>query len=196
MAVAYVLLAAGSSSRMGYEKLTVPLAGRSPLQRLAAVLRERACIVVTSERLRETCAQLFAGATIVVNERPQDGMTSSLRVALPAAIEYDRIGVLLGDKPLISNATLEELERIAIASECDIVFPVSARGEPGHPVYLSRRAMQAAALLPNGDTLRRLRDDTSLTQRAVECADAGAFVDIDTEADRANAERYALETES
>jgi CTP:molybdopterin cytidylyltransferase MocA len=193
MAVAYVLLAAGSSSRMGYEKLTAPLARRSPLERLAAVLCQRASIVVTSERLQETCAQLFAGAPIVVNKRPQDGMTSSLRAALPAAAGYDRIGVLLGDKPLISNATLEELERIAIASECDVVFPMSARGEPGHPVYLSKRAMQAAALLPNGDTLRHLRDDPSLTQRAVECADPGAFVDIDTEADWSNAERYALE---
>jgi CTP:molybdopterin cytidylyltransferase MocA len=47
--------------------------------------------------------------------------------------------------------------------------------------------------LPNGDTLRALRTDSSLAIRAVECHDAGAYLDIDTEADVAEAEELARE---
>jgi CTP:molybdopterin cytidylyltransferase MocA len=176
---------------MERDKLTSPLAGRSPLQRLAVVLQGRVVVVVTTASRLETCTQLMPNATALVNGRPQDGMTSSLRVSLEAVADYECAGVVLGDKPLLERATLGLLESIVSLSASDIVYPESEAGVPGHPVYLSRRARAHVAELPNGDTLRELRGLALLTSTAVPCEDAGAFLDIDTQDDWLRAERFA-----
>jgi CTP:molybdopterin cytidylyltransferase MocA len=175
---------------MGHDKLTSPLAGRSPLERLAVLLNGRATAIVTTPSGLETCKQLMPNAIALVNERPQDGMTSSLRVALRALEEYDYAGVLLGDKPLLEPATLDALESVVSWSPLDIVYPQSETGVPGHPVYLSIRARAHVPALPDGDTLRELRGRAVLTSTAVPCDDAGAFLDIDTEDDWIRAERF------
>lgn len=130
-------------------------------------------------------------ATALVNERPRDGMTPSLRAALESVAEYESVGVLLGDKPLLASATLDRFESIVSWSPLDIVYPQSETGVPGHPVYLSRRARAHVGKLPNGDTLRELRRHAILTSTTVPCDDAGAFLDIDTEDDWLRAERFA-----
>lgn len=191
MRFAYVVLAAGSSSRMGRDKLTSRLAGTSPLERLAALLNGRAAAIVTIASRLEACEQLMPDAVAIVNERPQDGMTSSLRVSLESVADYDCVGVLLGDKPLLARATLDRLESMVAWSPLDIVYPESESGVPGHPVYLSRRARASVQELPNGDTLRELREHALLTSTGIPCEDAGAFLDIDTEDDWLRAERFA-----
>ncbi|MEO7202538.1 MAG: nucleotidyltransferase family protein [Candidatus Tumulicola sp.] len=191
MRFAYVVLAAGSSRRMGRDKLTSPLSGRSPLERLAALLNGRAVVIVTTASRLETCQQLMPNAIVLVNERPQDGMTSSLRVSLEAVADHECIGVLLGDKPLLARATLDRLESLVSRSPLDVVYPQSETGVPGHPVYLSRRARAHVAELPSGDTLRELRGHAVLTSTAIPCDDAGAFLDIDTQDDWLRAERFA-----
>ena len=190
MHFAYVVLAAGSSSRMGRDKLISPLAGRSPLERFAALLNGRAVAIVTTPSRLEICRQLMPHAIVLVNDRSQDGMTSSLRVSLEAVADYECVGVMLGDKPLLERATLDRLEWIVSWSPLDIVYPQSEAGVPGHPVYLSRRAREHVAELPNGDTLRELRRNPVLTLAAIPCDDAGAFLDIDTEGDWVRAERF------
>jgi CTP:molybdopterin cytidylyltransferase MocA len=178
---------------MGSDKLSRALAGRSPLERIRRLLAGRSVVLVVSKERSQTYAAQIPQARIVVNERPQDGMTSSLRSAIPLLGHCDRIGIMLADKPLLLRATLERLERDAATSQHDVVYPISNAGEPGHPVFLSRNAAETAMQLPNGDTLRALRTDSSLAIRAVECHDAGAYLDIDTEADVAEAEELARE---
>jgi CTP:molybdopterin cytidylyltransferase MocA len=176
---------------MGSDKLSLPIDGVSPLERIARLLVERTVVLVTSEALYERHASLMPSSTVVVNERPQDGMTSSLRAAAPLVAESDRTGVLLGDKPLLLRSTLERLENQAASLESDVAYPQSGSAQPGHPVYLSHRAILTATRLPDGDTLRMLRSDPSLSTSTIECADPGAYFDIDIEEDRLVAERLA-----
>jgi CTP:molybdopterin cytidylyltransferase MocA len=176
---------------MGRDKLSLPLDTISPLERIARLLTGRHVIVVTSQAHSDSHRALMPKATVVVNERPQDGMASTLRAAAELVAESDRTGILLGDKPLLLRSTLERLENQIALLECDVAYPRSSSGEPGHPVYLSAKALRAATLLPNGDSLRMLRNDPSLATSALECADAGAYLDIDTEEDWLAAERYA-----
>ncbi len=176
---------------MGRDKLTSQLAGTSPLERLAALLNGRAAAIVTTASRLEACKQLMPDAVALVNERPQDGMTSSLRVSLESVADYDCVGVLLGDKPLLARATLDRLESMVAWSPLDIVYPESESGVPGHPAYLSRRARASVQRLPNGDTLRLLREHALLTSTGIPCEDAGAFLDIDTEDDWLRAESLA-----
>jgi CTP:molybdopterin cytidylyltransferase MocA len=187
----YVVLAAGASRRMGRDKLSIPVGGGSPLERLSRLLVGRAVVLVSSERhLAEYTSQIPA-ATAIVNDSPQNGMTSSFRVAVPFLGDCDRAGVFLADKPLLLRATLERLENDVAIATSDSIYPQSGAGEPGHPVYLSRRAIEAAARLPDGDTLRAIRSDATLSTLAIPCDDPGAYLDIDTEEDWVAAERLA-----
>jgi CTP:molybdopterin cytidylyltransferase MocA len=116
-------------------------------------------------------------ATLLLNDAPELGMSHSLALAhrfLPADLA---LIVLLGDKPLLDRALVETI--CAAAAGADIAYPI--RGdEPGHPVFLSPNARSHIDALPAGDTLRLLRAQPDLRQRAVETNDRAAFFDVDT----------------
>jgi molybdenum cofactor cytidylyltransferase len=195
-----VILAAGLGTRMGGEKLTrrfragtildavidacagfptVVIASRSAT---AAVLRLRDASHRSAAVLRLRDASHRSAQDdieVIVNDEPERGMAHSLRLA-DQAIPSDRaIGVLLGDKPLVTKALVRTL--IAV-DDADVIFP-ERNGVPGHPVVFSAKARALIVDLPDGDTLQRLRDDPSVTRHAVPVADDGAYVDVDTEDD-------------
>lgn len=193
--VAYVVLAAGGSTRMGFAKATAPLAGRSPLQRLVDVLEDRPVTIVTSEASSAAVRSVAGSARVLVNPDPALGMTSSLRIAHAAIEAGAALGVLLADKPLLSRATLERCERMLETSRGDVLYAVYA-GTAGHPVYFGPRARARLGALAAGDTLRALRDDPALVRIACPCDDEGVVVDLDTpeawnDAERRLAKRHS-----
>ncbi len=190
----YVVLAAGGSERMGFDKVTTPLAGRAPLARIAATLGKRSTIVVTRLELRAACVQAAPHASVLINPTPERGMSSSLKVANGAIAADATIGVLLADKPFLHEATLAALESELASRPRDVLYPVDDGGVSGHPVYFGPRARARLAELPDGDTLAQLRNEASLTRGAVLCRDEGAFADVDSpDAWRAAEERLVKE---
>jgi CTP:molybdopterin cytidylyltransferase MocA len=177
--IVYVILAAGGSTRMGFAKATAPLAGRSPLLRLADVLAGRAVTIVTSESASAGVRAVAGSASVLVNPDPDLGMTSSLRVADAAIDAGATLGVILADKPFLQRETLETCERALESAHCDVLYPVFA-GTGGHPVYFRPPARARLAALAAGDTLRALRDDPMLVRAACECDDEGVALDLDT----------------
>ena len=183
------MLAAGGSVRMGFAKVTTPLAGVSPIERLARVLEGRMVAVVTSEALRAACARAMPAADVFVNDRPEGGMNASLLVANGAVEAGACLGVMLADKPFVHPQTLDRCERaFEEAPDCDVLFPV-CDGERGHPVYFAPSARARLNELGTGDTLRAVRDDPHLWQVEVECDDVGVLIDLDTPAAWRAAER-------
>ncbi|HYL27840.1 MAG TPA: NTP transferase domain-containing protein [Candidatus Nitrosotalea sp.] len=170
------MLAAGTSSRAGKQKLVADFRGRPMIEyAIAAAGRWRPLVVAGAE-----VAAYLAGRTdveLVRNDEPQRGMSHSLALANLALPEQIPIVVLLGDKPLVSEALIATI--CDAAGDADFVYPIT-KGEPGHPVWLSASARARIAVLPEGDTLRTLRDDATLVARAVETADPGASFDVDT----------------
>jgi CTP:molybdopterin cytidylyltransferase MocA len=185
---------------MGFAKVTTPLAGASPLERLGKILAGRAVAIVTTDTLRDECLRALPAASVFVNPAPQAGMTSSLLVAHQALDPEATLGVLLADKPFVREETLELCERVYEAEAvCDVLFPTLG-GERGHPVYFSPRARARLAAAPAGDTLRAVRDDPQLHAIAVESDDPGIVIDLDTpeawhEAERRIASEGAVEKE-
>ena len=118
-------------------------------------------------------------ANVVVNPAPELGMTSSLLVADREIEGNATLGVLLGDKPFVTEATLALCEAALAGAPCDIAFP-TLEDEPGHPVYFTRKARALLPEIPAGDTLRALRDHPSLLQLRIACADRGILTDLDT----------------
>jgi len=180
--IVYIVLAAGASSRMGFDKVFEPLEGRSPLERIASALGERdAFVVVPPERIDDAVRQAPLALTIV-NDQPARGMSYSLKVALNALPPDRHFAVLLGDMPLVDEPLLEAIER-GFGDEADVAYPVDAGGQPGHPVLFAARARAAIAALPDGDTLSTARDAQSLARVAIPYEHRGAFVDLDDPSD-------------
>jgi CTP:molybdopterin cytidylyltransferase MocA len=171
-----VVLAAGTSSRVGKQKLLLQFHGKTLIEYPIAAAQAWNPIVVAGP---EVAAYLVGRSDVEVvrNDEPQLGMSHSLSLANKRAESDAALIVLLGDKPLVRRALIEAI--CSAAGNADVVYPVH-EGVPGHPVWLSARARKFIGDLPGGDTARALREHPELRQRAVQTADHGATFDVDT----------------
>ncbi len=167
---------------MGFDKTVTPLGLRSPLARLAEALGRRRAIIVVPPHLADEAARVAPGACIVINGEPARGMSHSLHLALSSIDRESPFGVLLGDMPSMTGATIERTEAM-LGGDVDVAFPVDSAGTPGHPVIFSARARPIVEALPDGDTLRIARDDASLRRASWRCHDRSAFLDLDVPSD-------------
>jgi molybdenum cofactor cytidylyltransferase len=184
-----IILAAGSSSRMGRPKalLACDSAGTTFVRRLAATLTTGGCeevLVVVGHEPDAILADLesFDGVLrIVLNRRWQDGQLSSLIAALDVV---DRPGVAaaavaLVDSPLVSPATVARLREVHRTTRALIVRP-SRDGQHGHPVLFDRALfdeLRHADPALGAKAIIRAHTDAIVN---VPVDDEGAFHDIDT----------------
>jgi molybdenum cofactor cytidylyltransferase len=175
-AVRAVILAAGTSSRVGRQKLLMDFRGRPLIEYSIEAAQSWSPLVVGGRDV----AEYLAGRNDVVlvrNDQTELGMSHSLRLASRALPADFAMIVLLGDKPLVGRRLIETM--CAAAGNADVAYPLRGE-EPGHPVWISSHARRYIDDLPPGDTLRFLRAHPDLTQVAVQTADPGAFFDVDT----------------
>jgi molybdenum cofactor cytidylyltransferase len=170
-----VVLAAGSSSRMGAQKLLLDIGGRPMLARALEACSHLPTVAVISEAARPALAG-YPAVRIVVNDAPERGMAHSLRLADAAIDPAESLLVLLGDKPLVSQPLVDAIR--AARDGADVCYPV-AHGISGHPVAFSPKARTFIAAVPDGESLHGLRDQPSLTRRALPIDDPGAYADVD-----------------
>lgn len=111
-AVSAVILAAGRASRMGAEKLLLPL-GEKPILRHVVESVERAgmleIVVVVNPRNRDAITELLLdlGGRVVCNERFQDGIATSIAAGTAAVSDESQALVLVqGDQPLVTSEML------------------------------------------------------------------------------------------
>ncbi|MHB8148229.1 MAG: nucleotidyltransferase family protein, partial [Vulcanimicrobiaceae bacterium] len=177
----YVILAAGSSTRMGFDKAIEPLAGRSPLERVVLALGDRDVIVVVPTRLAAAAVRIAPNAQIVCNDEAERGMVHSLRLALTLVARDRCFGVLPADMAAMTEATIARTES-TLRNGIDVAYPVRTDGVGGHPVLFASTMRRLVEELPEGDTLRRARD--AAPERATWlCIDSSAFLDLDHPAD-------------
>jgi len=112
--IAAVVLAAGQSSRMGRNKLLLPLGGTTVLRRAVGTALEAGLAPVfvvlghESDRVREALDGL--PCTPILNEDYALGMNTSVRKGFRAVPDDAAAGVvLLGDMPFVIPAMIEEL---------------------------------------------------------------------------------------
>jgi molybdenum cofactor cytidylyltransferase len=172
MIIAAVVLAAGMASRMGRQKLLLPVAGGRPLIRLS-VERVLAAglddVVVVLGRDADAVGAALAGLPVrtVVNPRYAEGQSTSLRAGLDALPpETEAVVVALGDQPLPDHTLIGQLVSAFRASGRPIVVPRYRDGR-GNPVLF------AAGLF---DELRAVTGDTG--GRGVVASDPGRVAEV------------------
>ncbi len=144
-----IVLAAGSSTRMGRPKQLLPLAGQPLLQHVlsaaaASCLDE--VIVVLGFCAEEIGAALDlpASVRVVVSADSVEGQSASLRAGLRAAApRATAAAILLGDQPDITRELIDGVAAAFLAAGKPVARPVylarNGRRIPGHPVFLARR---------------------------------------------------------
>ncbi len=173
---------------MGRPKATLAVGGQTLLERALAAAAAYRTVVLVCELPEDAVALLERmrrerDLIIVANDAPQRGMSHSLALA-DAAIGFRdaALAVLLLDTPFVDAALVARV--IAARGDADVAYPLRA-GTPGHPVVFGPRAREAIASLPDGDTLRTLRDDSRWRRVTLAVTDDAPFRDIDTPNDYA-----------
>lgn len=184
--VAGVVLAAGSSSRMGSNKLLLELAGETLLRRAArralAAGLDPVLVVLghDAERARSELSGLSCRA--VVNADHARGMNTSLGVGLGAVpVEAVAAVVALADMPLVTVDMLAELVRRYRASTAPLV--VSDYGGTVAPPVLYDRALFHELQGLEGDGGGRRAVERRRGEALAVSWPAEALVDLDEPAD-------------
>lgn len=183
-----LLLAAGSASRFGSDKLRhalphgVPIAVQSArhlkleLPRVVAVVRPESSAEL-SQALRE------AGCEVTVCEKASEGMGASLACAARAAGEADGYLIALADMPFLRRTTIAAV-RNALASGARLAAPYF-RARRGHPVALAGVFYKDLLMLEGDAGARRLVSDNESDLVKIPVGDPGVIRDIDTPGDLA-----------
>jgi molybdenum cofactor cytidylyltransferase len=190
MRVTAVVLAAGASSRFGSPKLTAPLAGRPVLQHVLDAVAEAepgdVVVVLGDGHATIDSAIAWRRERRVVNPRPADGLSSSLRVGLRAAAEdpgTEAAIVVLGDQPAIRAGTIRDVILAAETSQQPFVRARYARDGAPNPVLVRRESWPEAEALSGDRGLGPLL--AARPGDVLEVPVDGANPDVDTPADLA-----------
>ena len=156
--VSAVILAAGTSTRMGRAKQLLPLDGTTVLARTIDNVRSSGLVEIVlvlgaqAEAIRRHLPKsLLEGLKVVVNQAYGQGMASSLREGLSALDPQTGAAlIILGDQPFIRPQTLHQIMAGYHRSGAQIVIP-TYQGKRGNPVLLSRSVFPEVMAL-EGDT--------------------------------------------
>ena len=194
MSFSAVVLAAGSSRRMGEDKLLMDIDGKPMLEcvvsNILSAVSGRVAVVLRpgAERARALLEGMGDQRLMVVeNPEPERGMKSSLACGLDALMKDPGEGtsgpelflIALSDQPLIKARTVQDILDTASSGRPEIVIP-RYHGKKGHPVAFSnsvaREFLDAPADIQVREVFHRHADSTHL----LDVEDRGVLVDLDT----------------
>lgn len=186
-----IILAAGASRRMGAEKQKLRIGSKSMLQRVVDLfsrssLDEVVVVVSPSVSWRPSGR---GRVRAVINEKAEEGISSSLRLGLDALnSRTESVVVGLADKPLLRAHTIESLLEVHRRSRADIVVPLY-RGRRGNPVLLGRTLFGELRKLKGDVGAKVLIESNRFTVEEVRVNDYGVLIDVDTPRDLRRARR-------
>ena len=182
-----VLLAAGSATRFGSDKLQhvlphgVPIAVQAARHLIAEVPRVIAVLRPGTQGLE--AALRAEGCEVELCERATEGMGASLACAVRAAGAADGYLVALGDMPFIRSSTVAAV-RDAMAGGAALAAPYF-RARRGHPVGIAGRFRAQLENLAGDEGAKKLLAEHADELTKVPVGDPGAIRDIDAPGDLA-----------
>ena len=183
--IGVVILAAGSSNRLGYAKQLVEFKGKSLLQHAIDVsgsLEFDTKVLVLGARKDEIEGEIILnGFEVVMNESWEEGMSSSIRKGILRSQELennlDQIVILLSDQPFVSKERIKELIEVQLSKNCQATFSEYA-GDIGVPAIFSAEVFYDLKELKGDQGAKKLIHDLKLDYEIVKF-EKGNF-DVDT----------------
>ena len=183
--VAALVLAAGSSTRMGANKLLADFNGRPMIVQTVAQIEAsqvNQIVVVTGHQAAKIEAAL-RGEPVSFTHNPDYvlGLSTSLRVGVAALIgKADAILVCLGDMPLIDPADINKMiDALDYANEKSVVVPIYA-GQMGNPVLWAAKHIQALMACEGDRGARGLLEKLKNETAKIEIGNPRVVLDADT----------------
>lgn len=194
MNVVAILLAAGSATRFGSDKLLHALPHDVPIAVQAArhltVVFEKSVFAVVRPDATELAGLLRKeGCKVVECENAAEGMGASLACAVravhaaDAARPADAYLIALGDMPFIRASTIAAV-RDALAAGAPLVAPYF-RARRGHPVGLAAKFRVELEALARDEGARKIISANEKSLLKIPVGDPGVIRDIDTPGDLA-----------
>jgi molybdenum cofactor cytidylyltransferase len=179
-----VILAAGSSQRMGGENKLTATIGGAPLVLIAAeaaLAGGAEPVVIVTGHAADDIRAAFSGRPFTFAHNPgyRDGLSTSLRTGV-AALPSDIAGVavLLADMPRVDGAIVRRLIDAFTANRGDVIVVPTAAGQRGNPIVWPARFFPALSAL-HGD--RGGRDLLAAGRDAIVTVECGPAVRMDVD---------------
>jgi CTP:molybdopterin cytidylyltransferase MocA/xanthine/CO dehydrogenase XdhC/CoxF family maturation factor len=183
--IAAILLAAGRSTRMGANKLSLPFKGK-PLVRHAsdaALAAGLDPVIVVTGHEPEMVHQALAGTPVrfIHNSRHAEGLSSSLQAgARSVPSDCDGALILLGDMPNITPQLIKQMVCAYDPANGRAICVATANGRRGHPVLWDRRFLTDMESLTGDAGAKSLMQSHAELVWEVESHSNAPLTDIDT----------------
>ncbi len=186
--IAIIILAAGSSSRLGKPKQLLPYQNQTLIKyavKTALQTFAKAVVVVTGFLHEELVGEVGSEITqIVHNPDWQEGMGSSIRTGIKSLnhfLQLDAALIMLCDQPLITARHLNQLITKFHGDKRSMITATSYAETQGVPAIFDKSLFSTLEVLPGNRGAQWLFKDY---QEQLECVSfEGAVVDVDTEED-------------
>jgi molybdenum cofactor cytidylyltransferase len=184
-----VILAAGSSSRMGRDKALLPWRDGTFLSAAIRALQPATELVIVVAGANAPVLEPVANAQaafMVVNPDPQRGQFSSLQVGLQEVLNRGRDAaiVTLVDRPAAEIETVQQIKTAFLANEEQIWTVVPEYGgKHGHPIVIGREMIEAFLRAPAIGTARDVEHANQKHIRYLPVNDPLVVANVDTPED-------------
>jgi molybdenum cofactor cytidylyltransferase len=184
--VVAILLAAGSATRFGSDKLLHPLPHEVPIaiqaaRHLRIVFEDNVLAVVRPEAKELSELLRKEGCKVVVCEKAAEGMGASLACAVRSAADAGGFVIALADMPFIRSSTIAAV-RDALAAGAPLAAPYF-RARRGHPVGIGARFRSELEALRGDEGAKKIVAANEASLMKIPVGDPGVLRDIDTPRD-------------
>ena len=137
--IAIVLLAAGSGSRFGSNKLVADVSGRRMFEHAIEAAKDipgHKVIVTGYDEIGDYA--VLKGFSAMYNKQPELGISVSLKLGLSAVRDSKAVIFAVSDQPGLTKETFDRLIRGYATSDKELAG-LGTNGEPGNPCIFSRK---------------------------------------------------------
>jgi molybdenum cofactor cytidylyltransferase len=182
--VVAVVLAAGSSKRMGSNKMLASFHGkpmlRATVENVLATAVDEVVVVTGHHHDQVEAALQGLKLRIVHNQNYADGMSTSLRSGVLTAGKADAVVVCLGDMPRVGSHVINRMIAAFNPTEHRTIIVPVHKGQWGNPVLWGVEHFDVLCSLEGDKGARALIQQFKSEAVEIDVEEAGVLMDADT----------------